>query len=162
MHTRFKCQNRFHTGRHGKTETWLKDLENGLNMYSDKTTEIEGDVGQLKSEVAMLWLKLDDLQGKQRRCNARIVRIKESQEQRRSGCYCHFRSYWALTSPRLWTKPTTAYDRHPVKEIPESYGGEISLLPRERNGVPEGCLHNPTDPSRQESEYFPRLHCCGG
>lgn len=63
-----------------KQETRVKDLEEGLNLYSDKTTEMEGDVGQLKSEVAKLQFKIDDLEGRQRRCNARIVGIKEGLE----------------------------------------------------------------------------------
>ncbi|CAL1598226.1 unnamed protein product [Knipowitschia caucasica] len=63
-----------------KQETRLKDVESGLNEYSDRTVELESDVGQLKLEVARLTSKLDDLEGRQRRCNSRIVGVKEGLE----------------------------------------------------------------------------------
>ncbi|KAJ8356636.1 hypothetical protein SKAU_G00194300 [Synaphobranchus kaupii] len=62
-----------------KQETRLRDLEDGLNTYSDKTASAE-DIGRLKSEISTLRLKIDDLEGRQRRCNARTVGIKEGLE----------------------------------------------------------------------------------
>lgn len=58
----------------------LQDVEVGLSEYSDRTVTVESEVGQLKLEVAKLTQKLDDLEGRQRRCNARIVGVKEGFE----------------------------------------------------------------------------------
>ncbi|KAK7904641.1 hypothetical protein WMY93_017248 [Mugilogobius chulae] len=61
-------------------EARLQDVESGLSEYSDRTVALEGDVGQLKSEVAKLTQKIDDLEGRQRRCNARIIGVPEGLE----------------------------------------------------------------------------------
>lgn len=58
----------------------LQEVETGLNEYSDRTVTVEGDVSQLKLQVAKLTQKLDDLEGRQRRSNARIVGVKEGYE----------------------------------------------------------------------------------
>ncbi|CAI5677927.1 unnamed protein product [Oreochromis niloticus] len=63
-----------------KQETRLESVEFGLNTYSDRTVELENEVSKLKSDVAKLTSKLDDIKGRQRRCNARIVGVKEGFE----------------------------------------------------------------------------------
>lgn len=61
-------------------EARLQDVETGLNEYSDRTVTVESDVSQLKLQVAKLTQKLDELEGRQRRSNARIVGVKEGYE----------------------------------------------------------------------------------
>ncbi|CAL1600706.1 unnamed protein product [Knipowitschia caucasica] len=63
-----------------KQDTRLQDVESGLNVYSDRTEQLEDGVSVLRAEVARLANKLDDLEGRQRRCNARIVGVKEGFE----------------------------------------------------------------------------------
>ncbi|KAK7881017.1 hypothetical protein WMY93_030606 [Mugilogobius chulae] len=63
-----------------KHETRLDSVEFGLNTYSDRTVELESEVSKLKSEVAKSTDKVDDIEGRQRRCNARIVGVKEGFE----------------------------------------------------------------------------------
>ncbi|XP_076747485.1 uncharacterized protein LOC143421738 [Maylandia zebra] len=46
----------------------------------NRTVELENEVSKLKSDVAKLTSKLDDIEGRQRRCNARIVGVKEGFE----------------------------------------------------------------------------------
>lgn len=61
-------------------EARLHDVESGLNVYSDRTVTVESDVSHLKLEVAKLTQKLDELEGRQRRSNARIIGVKEGYE----------------------------------------------------------------------------------
>lgn len=58
----------------------LTSLEDATNTYSDKVVALEEEVNDLKDIVLALTEKTEDLEGRQRRCNARILGIKEQFE----------------------------------------------------------------------------------
>lgn len=57
--------------------TWLSDLEQATNTYSDRTVELEGKVMTLTSEVDNLQDKANNLESRQRRENCRIFGVEE-------------------------------------------------------------------------------------
>uniref|UniRef100_A0A3Q3AGT8 L1 transposable element RRM domain-containing protein n=1 Tax=Kryptolebias marmoratus TaxID=37003 RepID=A0A3Q3AGT8_KRYMA len=58
-------------------QTRLTSLEEATNSYSDKVTDLEKQIGSLKEEVKVLTDKTEDLEGRQRRCNIRILGVRE-------------------------------------------------------------------------------------
>ena len=63
-----------------KQETRLSELESGLNTYSASSAATENEVAMLKEKVASLCQKVEEIDGGQRRFNARLVGIKEGFE----------------------------------------------------------------------------------
>lgn len=63
-----------------KQEVRLNELESGLNTYSDRTATTENEVAMLKAEATSLRQKMEEIDGGQRRFNARLVGIKEGFE----------------------------------------------------------------------------------
>lgn len=55
----------------------LTSLEEATNTYSDNVVDLEAQVRDLKEIVSALCEKTEDLEGRQRRCNARILGIRE-------------------------------------------------------------------------------------
>lgn len=56
----------------------LKDVEGGLSTWSDEVTTLHTTVAGLKAELAELRGKCDDMEGRMRRCNIRIVGVAET------------------------------------------------------------------------------------
>ena len=56
----------------------VKNLEGGMSIWSDEVVNLNTSVSGLKKEVADLRNKYDDLEGRMRRCNIRIVGIPEA------------------------------------------------------------------------------------
>ncbi|KAJ0037196.1 hypothetical protein NL108_018645 [Boleophthalmus pectinirostris] len=61
-------------------ETRLTSLEEATNTYSDRVVDLEEEVRSLKARVAALTEKTEDLEGRQRRCNIRILGVREKFE----------------------------------------------------------------------------------
>lgn len=57
--------------------TWLSDLEQATNTYSNRLVELEGKVMTLTSEVDKLQDKANDLESRQCRENCRIFGVEE-------------------------------------------------------------------------------------
>lgn len=55
-------------------------IEEAGNDHSDAITSLQREVTQLKQDVATLEQKNEDLEGRSRRCNLRIIGVKERQE----------------------------------------------------------------------------------
>lgn len=53
----------------------ISDVEGGLSTWSDEITSLQTTVAELKTELANLKEKNDDLEGRMRRCNVRIVGV---------------------------------------------------------------------------------------
>lgn len=58
-------------------EARLTSLEEANNVYSDRVVDLETQVSQLKNEVSNLNQKVEDIEGRQRRDNIRILGVKE-------------------------------------------------------------------------------------
>ncbi|KAK7918793.1 hypothetical protein WMY93_010077 [Mugilogobius chulae] len=58
----------------------LTSLEEATNAYTDRIVELEQQVCSLKDNVTALFDKTEDLEGRQRRCNIRILGVKEQFE----------------------------------------------------------------------------------
>ncbi|KAK7913515.1 hypothetical protein WMY93_013726 [Mugilogobius chulae] len=58
----------------------LTSLESATNVYSDRVVDLEKEVRCLKETVTTLSEKTEDLEGRQRRCNIRILGVKEQFE----------------------------------------------------------------------------------
>ncbi|CAI5644310.1 unnamed protein product [Oreochromis niloticus] len=55
----------------------LTSLEEAANTYSDRIVDLEKQVHDLKEIVSALSDKTEDLEGRQRRCNIRILGVRE-------------------------------------------------------------------------------------
>lgn len=55
----------------------ISDVEGGLSTWSDEITSLQSTVEELKTELANLKEKNDDLEGRMRRCNVRIAGVPE-------------------------------------------------------------------------------------
>lgn len=60
--------------------TAIRDLESFATTHSDTVTSMESKLSELSAEVCMLKTKCDDLEGRQRRHNLRILGIPEGDE----------------------------------------------------------------------------------
>uniref|UniRef100_A0A8C7WTR4 Transposase element L1Md-A101/L1Md-A102/L1Md-A2 n=1 Tax=Oryzias sinensis TaxID=183150 RepID=A0A8C7WTR4_9TELE len=58
----------------------IASLENATNNYSDRVVNMEEEMCRLKATVTTLTEKTEDLEGRQRRCNIRILGVKEQFE----------------------------------------------------------------------------------
>lgn len=58
----------------------LREVEDGLNEYSDRMVNVENSMDALRKENILLKEKLDDLENRSRRSNLRVVGIPESLE----------------------------------------------------------------------------------
>lgn len=58
----------------------IREVEDGLNDYSDRLVSAEAAIAALQSENAFLKGKLDDLENRSRRSNLRVVGIPENLE----------------------------------------------------------------------------------
>lgn len=56
----------------------VKDLGSGLSTWSDEVTSLQTTVTSLKKDVTDLKSKCDELEGRMRRCNIRILGIPET------------------------------------------------------------------------------------
>ncbi|KAL0148812.1 hypothetical protein M9458_055821, partial [Cirrhinus mrigala] len=58
-------------------KTALRDVEEGVSTWSDEIASLQTIVAELKTELASLKEKNNDLEGRMRRCNVRIAGIPE-------------------------------------------------------------------------------------
>lgn len=65
------------TASQGKT---IKELENSVSLHSDDVTTLQRQVARLNSEMEKLTGKCEDLEGRSRRHNIRIIGIPEGAE----------------------------------------------------------------------------------
>lgn len=59
-------------------KTVMHDMETGLSTWSDEVVNLQTTVNTLRTEVAELRDKCDDLEGRARRCNIRILGVPET------------------------------------------------------------------------------------
>lgn len=59
-------------------KTTIKEVEGGLSVCSDEVTTLQSVVTDLKAEVAVLRGKCEDMEGRTRRCNVRILGVAET------------------------------------------------------------------------------------
>lgn len=59
-------------------KTTIKEVEGGLSVWSDEVTTLQSVVTDLKAEVAVLRAKCEDIEGRIRRCNVRILGVAET------------------------------------------------------------------------------------
>lgn len=60
-----------------KMKTTISDMEEGLSTWTGEVTALQATVAELKMEVASLKEKSEDMEGRMRRCNVRIVGVAE-------------------------------------------------------------------------------------
>lgn len=58
----------------------LTSLEEATDMYSDRVVDLEKQINTLKKTVSALSVKTEDLEGRQCRCNIRILGVREKFE----------------------------------------------------------------------------------
>lgn len=58
-------------------KTTIKDMEGSMSTWTDEVNELQAVVGTLKSELKELRDKSEDMEGRMRRCNIRIVGVAE-------------------------------------------------------------------------------------
>lgn len=61
-------------------KTTIKDMEGSMSTWTDEVNELQAVVGTLKSELKELRDKSEDMEGRMRRCNIRIVGVAEGPE----------------------------------------------------------------------------------
>ena len=61
-----------------KMKATIKDVEGGLSTWSDEVTTLQTVVSDLKTEMAGLKGKCEDMEGRMRRCNIRILGVAET------------------------------------------------------------------------------------
>uniref|UniRef100_A0A3P9KMM2 L1 transposable element RRM domain-containing protein n=1 Tax=Oryzias latipes TaxID=8090 RepID=A0A3P9KMM2_ORYLA len=61
-------------------ETDMEDVKGGLSTWSDEVTALQSTVAELQSEITTLRDKCEDMEGRMRRCNIRIVGVAERPE----------------------------------------------------------------------------------
>ncbi len=59
-------------------KTTIKEVEGGLSAWSDEVTTLQYVVTDLKAEVTVLRGKCEDMEGRMRRCNIRILGVAET------------------------------------------------------------------------------------
>lgn len=59
-------------------KTTIQGMETGLSTWSDEVVSLQSTVNALKTEVAELRDKCEDLEGRARRCNIRILGVPET------------------------------------------------------------------------------------
>ena len=59
-------------------KTTIQDMETGMSTWSDEVVTLQTTVNTLKTEVAELRDKLEDMEGRARRCNIRILGVPET------------------------------------------------------------------------------------
>ena len=62
-----------------KMKATIKDVEGGLSTWSDEVTTLQTVVSDLKTEMAGLKGKCEDMEGRMRRCNVRILGVAETE-----------------------------------------------------------------------------------
>ncbi|KAL0185492.1 hypothetical protein M9458_021189 [Cirrhinus mrigala] len=61
-----------------QVKTTVRDMETGLSAWSDEVVTLRNTVNSLKTEVAELRDKCEDMEGRARRCNIRILGVPET------------------------------------------------------------------------------------
>lgn len=56
----------------------IKDVEGGLSAWSDEVVNLQETVNEMKTEIAGLKAKCEDMEGRSRRCNIRIIGVPET------------------------------------------------------------------------------------
>lgn len=56
----------------------IKEVEGGLSVWSDEVASLQNTVSELKAEMAKLKEKCEDMEGRMRRCNIRIIGVPET------------------------------------------------------------------------------------
>lgn len=56
----------------------IKEVEGGLSTWSDEVTTLQSVVTNLKVEMTVLRGKCEDMEGRMRRCNIRILGVAET------------------------------------------------------------------------------------
>ncbi len=59
-------------------KTTIKEVEGGLSAWSHEVTTLQNVVTDLKAEVTVLRGKYEDMEGRMRRCNIRILGVAET------------------------------------------------------------------------------------
>lgn len=56
----------------------IKEVEDGLSVWSNEVTTLKNTVKELRAEMAGLKEKCEDMEGRMRRCNIRIIGVPET------------------------------------------------------------------------------------
>lgn len=56
----------------------IKEVEGGLSAWSDEVVTLRETVSEMKTEIAELKAKCEDMEGRSRRCNIRIIGVPET------------------------------------------------------------------------------------
>lgn len=56
----------------------IKEVEGGLSAWSDEVAALQNSVSEMKAEMAELKSKCEDMEGRMRRCNIRIIGVPET------------------------------------------------------------------------------------
>ena len=56
----------------------IKEVEGGLSAWSDEVATLQNSVSEMKAEMAELKTKCEDMEGRMRRCNIRIIGVPET------------------------------------------------------------------------------------
>lgn len=56
----------------------IKEVEGGLSAWSDEVATLQNTVSEMKAEMTKLQEKCEDMEGRMRRCNIRIIGIPET------------------------------------------------------------------------------------
>ena len=56
----------------------IKEVEGGLSVWSEEVVTLQKTVSGMKTEIAELKAKCEDLEGRSRRCNIRIISVPET------------------------------------------------------------------------------------
>ncbi|KAF3850511.1 hypothetical protein F7725_012283, partial [Dissostichus mawsoni] len=93
------------------TEGRVSELDAEVSSHLDSITCMTSDITGMKKELATLRDRCEDLEARSRRCNIRIIGVKEGREH---GKHPSQFFPWVSTSPRPWTGRTalSAADRH--------------------------------------------------
>lgn len=63
----------------GQVQVRVNDMEDGLSTWSDEVVALRDTVAELKTEVKALKEKNEDMEGRMRRCNVRILGVPETE-----------------------------------------------------------------------------------
>lgn len=56
----------------------IKEVEGGMSAWSDEVVNLQKTVSDLKTEMAVMKERCEDMEGRMRRCNIRIIGVPES------------------------------------------------------------------------------------
>ncbi len=56
----------------------IKEVEGGLSAWSDEVATLQRSMSDMKAEIAVLKTKCEDMEGRMRRCNIRIIGVPET------------------------------------------------------------------------------------